>query len=426
MSINPREAAVTALYKIENDGAYLNKATLDVVQKCESRDKAFVNELVMGTVRNKLYLDFVIQSYSKIKLKKLSPWVLAIMRTAVYQLVCMDKIPPSAACNEAVKLASKYAHKAARGFVNGVLRSISRELDSLPKPKGSAAERMSVIYSCPLWLTEKLISQFGEKISEGILKDSLIPHPTTVRVNTIKTTPAKLCELLEAEGIDAEIYDEEVCLKINGAIDVKRSECYKNGYYTLQNINSIRAALTLEPQKGETVIDVCAAPGGKTTHIAELMKDNGKVIAFDVHPHKIELIQNAAKRLGLSCVETKCHNSEEVCSELIGKADRVLADVPCSGIGVIHKKPDIKYNRSVEDIQALCEIQSRILRSAAEYAKPGGVLVYSTCTILKEENEEQIKSFLAENSEFVLESEKLYLADKTGGSGFYICRMRKN
>lgn len=426
MSVNPREAAVTALYKTENDGAYLNKAVLDATQKCESRDKAFVNELVMGTVRNKLYLDFIIQSYSKIKLKKLSPWVLAIMRTAVYQLVCMDKIPPSAACNEAVKLASKYAHKAARGFVNGVLRSISRELDSLPKPKGSVAERMSIVYSCPLWMTEKLISQFGEKAAEEILKDSLMPHPTTVRVNILKTTPAKLCEFLKAEGIDSELYGEDVCLKINGAIDVKKSECYKNGYYTLQNINSIRAALTLEPQKGETVIDVCAAPGGKTTHIAELMENDGKVIAFDVHPHKIELIQNAANRLGLSCIEAKCHNSEEVCSELIGRADRVLADVPCSGIGVIHKKPDIKYNRSAEDIQALCEIQSRILRSAAEYVKPGGVLVYSTCTILKEENEEQIKSFLAENTEFVLEREKLYLADKTGGSGFYICRMRKN
>lgn len=426
MSINPREAAIIAIYKAQEDGAYLNKALLDATDKCDVRDKAFANELVMGTVRNKLYLDYIIQSYSKIKLKKLSPWVLSILRTAVYQLVKMDKVPSSAACNEAVKLASKYAHKAARGYVNGVLRSISRELDSLPKPTGSAAEVMSILYSCPLWLTEKLVLQFGEEKCEKILKDSLVPHPTMIRVNEMRISPHELIEVLAEEGICAkQDKDAPCCLEITGAIDINRSKAYKDGLYTLQNINSMRAALALAPQSCETVIDVCAAPGGKTTHIAELMKNSGRVIAFDVHPHKIKLIENAAKRLGLTCIEASCHNSEEVCEGLLNQADRVLADVPCSGIGTIHKKPDLKYNREPQDIKALCEIQKKILKAAASYVKRGGVLVYSTCTILEEENGLQIKAFLTENTDFECEFEKTYLADETGGSGFYICRLKR-
>ncbi len=426
MKINPREEAVVALYKIENEGAYLGKALQDAVGKCDLRDRGFVNELVMGTVRNKLYIDFIIQSFSKIKLKKLSPWVLSILRIGVYQLVKMDKVPSSAACNEAVKLASRYAHNAARGYVNGVLRNIARNLDSLPEPQGEITEKLSVLFSMPLWLTKKLVSQFGADEARSILEDSLVPHNTTVRVNILKTTAKALVSALDEEGISASVSgEEEQCLVIDGAIDINKSDAYKNGLYTLQNINSIRAALALNPKKGETIIDVCAAPGGKTTHIAELMGDDGKVFAFDVHPHKISLIENAAKRLGINSIEARCHNSEEVCDELIGKADRVLADVPCSGIGVIHKKPDVKYNRKEEDISVLCGIQAKILDSASRYVKAGGVLVYSTCTILEEENGAQIKDFVKRNHEFEVEFEETYLAHKTGGSGFYICLLKR-
>lgn len=426
MKINPREEAVVALYKIENEGAYLGKALLDAVKKCDLRDRGFVNELIMGTVRNKLYIDFIIQSFSKIKLKKLSPWVLAILRIGVYQLIKMDNVPSSAACNEAVKLATRYAHNAARGYVNGVLRNIARNLEALPEPQGDITERLSVLFSMPLWLTKKLVGQFGAEEAKMILEDSLLPHNTTVRANALKTTAIELSSILNEEGISAAISkEEEQCLVIDGAIDINKSDAYKNGLYTLQNINSMRAALVLNPQKGETVIDVCAAPGGKTTHIAELMGDDGKVFAFDVHPHKISLIENAAKRLGIKTIEARCHNSEEVCDEFIGRADRVLADVPCSGIGVIHKKPDVKYNRQGEDISALCDIQAKILDSASQYVKAGGVLVYSTCTILEEENGAQIRSFVEKNPEFEVDFEETYLAHKTGGSGFYICRLKR-
>ena len=231
---------------------------------------------------------------------------------------------------------------------------------------------------------------------------------------------------MQKEGICAEqSADVQECLIIKGAIDINSSEAYKAGYYTLQNINSMRAAIVLDPRRGETVIDVCAAPGGKTTHIAELMQNNGKVLGMDIHPHKIQLIENAAKRLSLPCVSAAVHNSEEIKEELRGLADRVLADVPCSGIGVIHKKPDIKWNRVPSDIDALCETQRKILNSSAEYVKAGGILVYSTCTILKEENSDIIADFLNSHTEFEKVSEELYLAHKTGGSGFYICKLRK-
>lgn len=426
MTKNPREAAAAALVKIEKDGEYSNRALLESVCGIDSRDTALATEIVMGVLRNKIYLDFIIRSYSKIRLKKLSPWVLQILRCGVYQLVMTDKIPPSAACNESVKLAAKYAHSAAKGYVNGVLRTVSRNIDSLPEPTGSKAEIMSVKYSCPLWITEKLIEQFGVNVTENILTDSLLPHLTMLRTNTLKITPQELCESLNESGIKAEENtDIKECLNVFGAIDMAHLRQYKDGLFTPQNINSMRASLILDPHSGETVMDLCAAPGGKTTHIAELMKNCGRVIAFDVHKHKIALIENTAKRLGIDIIEASCANSEELAAEYIGCADRVLADVPCSGMGVIHKKPDIKYNRTAEDIEQLCKIQERILENAARYLKDGGVLVYSTCTIFNDENEKRVELFLKRHKEFEKEFEKLYFAHETGGSGFYICRMVK-
>ena len=428
MSMCPRETVINALYKIEKDGAYSTKAIIDAAKEFEgAQDRAFINELAMGVLRNKTRIDYIIEAYSKIKLKKISPWVLQILRTGVYQLVMMDKIPPSAACNEAVKLASKYAHKAARGYVNGLLRNIARNLDSLPMPKReNVTEFLSVMYSCPVWLTEKLISQFGENTCEEILADSLLPHSAMIRVNILKTSPTELIDILQKEGICAEqSVDVPECLIIKGAININSSDAYKKGYYTLQNINSMRAVIALDPKRCDTVIDVCAAPGGKTTHVAELMQNDGKVLGMDIHPHKIQLIESAAERLSLSCVSAVVHNSEEVKEELRGLADRVLADVPCSGIGVIHKKPDIKWNRKLSDIDTLCETQRKILNSSAEYVRNGGILVYSTCTILREENSDIIEEFLSSHKNFEKISEELYLAHKTGGSGFYICKLRK-
>lgn len=424
MTTNPREAAVIALYKTEKEGEYSNRALLSAVRDLSGRDTALATEMVMGVLRNKIYLDFIIRSYSKIRLKKLSDYVLQILRCGVYQLVKMDKIPPSAACNEAVKLAKKYAHSAAGGYVNGVMRTVSRNLDNLPKPKGTAAEVMSIKYSCPLWLVEKLVNQSGKETTEDILSDSIKPHPTMLRVNRLKTTADELLEILNAEGINA-VKDTETenCLRVSGAIDINKSSAYKDGLYTLQNINSIRAAALVNPKSGDTVMDLCAAPGGKTTYLAEMMENKGKVYAFDLHKHKIDLINNSAKRLGIDIIKAENKDTSKLMEEFSGIADCVLADVPCSGIGVIHKKPDIKYNRTESDIEELVKIQKNILNAAAVYVKDGGSIVYSTCTILEEENQNQIKEFLENHKDFKKEYEKTYYAHKTGGSGFYVCRL---
>lgn len=426
MTKNPRAAAAEALYNIEKEGEYSNRAMLDAARGLDVRDTALATEIVMGVLRNKLYIDFIIQSYSKIKLKKISPWVLQILRCGVYQLVMMDKIPPSAACNEAVKLAAGKSNGAARGFVNGVLRTVSRNIEALPVPNGSTEEILSVKYSCPLWIVKRLCEQYGTEMTECILTDSLIPHSTTVRTNILKTSSAELVRILEEEGICAEQNTEiPECIRVFGAFDINRSAAYSDGLYTIQNINSMRAGLLLDPREGETVLDLCAAPGGKTTHLAELMKNKGKITAFDLHPHKAELINNAARRLGIGIIEVRTADCTEYMPELDGCADRVLADVPCSGMGVIHKKPDIKYNRRTEDVETLCSIQEKIMNNGARYLKPGGVMVYSTCTIFKEENERQTERFLNTHDNFVKEHERLYTAHETGGSGFYLCRFKK-
>ena len=419
---NARELVLKGLYQIEEKGAYSNHALRCVLEDAELRpeDKSFAAELLMGVVRNKLKLDYIIMQFSKVKLKKLSPWVHEILWMGVYQIVCMEHIPDSAACNEAVKLAGRYAHGAARGFVNGVLRSISREKANILYPKESI-EQMSVVYSCPQWLTQKLAEQYGVEGCERILADSHKQHAPTIRMNPLRSDSGELVEILRAEGISLHPNPEDPeCFYVDGALNVYGSPAYKNGLYTVQNTSSMAAVKVLNPQPGETVLDVCAAPGGKTTQIAEQMKDQGKILAWDIHPHKIALIQAAAERLGLSCIRAEQHDAAVPVPDLEGKADRVLADVPCSGIGVIHKKPDIKWKRKEEDIPALCRIQREILKTVCGYVKAGGTLVYSTCTILAEENQEQAQWFQRTYPDFELVSQQQLLTCETGGSGFYI------
>ncbi len=424
MNLNPRALSVYALCDIEKEGRFSEKSAAEMNNKLEGADRALANDLVYGVLRNKLYLDFLINSFSKIKTKKLNPYVLQILRTGIYQIVKADRIPDFAVCDESVKLAEKKAYRA-KGFVNGILREAARNKDNLPIPKGNDIEVMSVKYSCPLWLTERLMNQFGADLCEKILDDSLKPHGTYVRVNSLKYDKAAATDILLKEGVRTVDTGEKDCLKVEGAININKSSLYKEGGYSLQNINSQRAVLALNPQEGETVMDLCAAPGGKTAYIAELMKNTGRVIAFDVYEHKIKLIENTAKRLGINIIEAKCNDSRIFCEEFKGIADRVLADVPCSGIGVIHKKPDIKYNRKSEDIDSLVKIQKDILENAAKYVKVGGIIVYSTCTIISGENEMQTNEFIKRHPEFEKEEEWLYFPHETDGSGFYVCRLRK-
>ena len=420
-----REAVLKGLYRIDTEEAYTNQVLKEILDSAAVLpvDRGFVTELLTGVVRNRLRLDYVIEQFSKIKLKKLSPWVHQVLRMGIYQILFMDRVPDSAACNESVKLARRYSHGGAQGYVNGLLRSVAREKGKISLPEDKT-ERMSVEYSCPQWLTEKLVCQYGADTCEKILKASQEKFPVSLRVNRLRATAEELQKRLETEGITAlPDPNHPYRLLVEGALNVAESQAYRDGLYSIQNSSSMAAIEMLSPKPGDTILDLCAAPGGKTAYAAELMENRGKVVAFDIHPHKTKLIAKSAKRLGISIVEVSVQDATEFLPVWEQKADKILADVPCSGIGVIHKKPDIKWHRTLEDVAELCKIQKKILRNAARYVKPAGVLVYSTCTILREENQEQIGAFLQENSDFVLEKEQTLFTHETGGSGFYIAKL---
>ncbi len=423
-----REIALKALYDIEINGTYTNAALNSALSGAEisASDRGLVTEIIYGVVSNKTAIDFIISRYSKIKLKKMTPWVLGILRMGVFQIYYMDRIPHSAACNEAVKLAKKYSHRAGCGFVNGVLRSFAREAEGFEFPKEKDdAECLSLRYSYPVWMTEKLIREYGVDRCERLYKENCKPHGVFIRVNSLKISTDELIEKLRDEGVECEKTSLDGCLKVTGRLSIDKSQTYGDGFYSLQNISSQMAVKALAPKSGDTVIDMCAAPGGKSCAIAEKMQNKGTIIAFDVFEHKVDLIKKSAQRLGVDIIDARLQDASECLTELKNSADCVLADVPCSGLGVIHKKPDIKWRRTQEDIETLCKIQKEILETAAIYLKSGGTLVYSTCTILPEENRLQIDDFLKKHSEFKKLSEEQILTDEVGESGFYICKMMK-
>lgn len=420
---NPREAALLALYEIEYGGAYSNMAVKDSLKRLEdSRDKGLVTQLVYGVVRRKLTLDYIISKYSKIKIKKLSKYVLLILRMGVYQLYFTDKIPESAAVNESVKLAKKYTGKSS-GFVNGILHSVIRGKETLKYPEDKI-EFLSVKHSFPEGIVELL---WDTGFCEELLCSLNEEPETTVRVNTLKG------EKLETPMEVSPIYSGARILK---GTDVAQNPDYKEGRIIPQDIGAMMASLALMPNPGETVIDMCSAPGGKTTHLAELMENKGKVYAFDIHPHKIEIIRKNAERMGISIIDAKLGDGCCIQKELLDKADKVLCDVPCSGLGIIRRKPDIKWNK--DDIEELPQIQYKILENASKYLKVGGELVYSTCTIIKRENEDVINRFLKENENFELSEvklpEKLQRENKgyvtlypniDGTDGFFIAKIKR-
>ncbi len=424
-----RECALRALYDIDVNGAYVNASLNGALRNNElsAADKGFVTELIYGVVANRTALDFIISKFSKIRMKKLSPWVLNILRMGIFQMYYMDKIPHSAACNEAVKLAGRYSHKSGCGFVNGVLRTFSREIDSFDFPSsGDAAKDLSLIYSYPQWITERLVKTYGKEKCEELYRENQKSHDVAIRVNTLKTDAQELKKILADEGIVAETFLElENALIIKSALNIEKSDAYKTGLYSLQNISSQLAISVLDPMPGDTVIDMCAAPGGKTCAAAERMENRGRIFAFDIFEHKIDLINASGTRLGIDIIDGRVADSQKVQDEFIGIADKVIADVPCSGLGVVHKKPDIKWHRTEEDILELVKIQRNILETASMYVKNGGVLLYSTCTILDEENKNNTEMFLANHPEFKKVYEKQILTTDMGESGFYICKMVK-
>ncbi len=425
--VDARNCALLALYEIEYEGAYSNIALKNILKNSEldSRDKSFATAIVYGVLSKKMYLDYIISCYSSVKLKKISKYILEILRMGIYQIKFMDKVPDSAAVNESVKLSKRYGHKAASGFVNGVLRSVINNPTNEPQDT----------YIKESFLKEnalRLYKDYGKR-AESIMASLNKEPKMTIRTNLLKTKPETLKKLLRAEDCP---YSKKALYV--SKTDLSNSPEYKMGYFTVQDISPMIACEVLAPKEGETVFDMCASPGGKTTYFAEMMENEGKIIAFDIHPHRTELIRFNKERLGLSIIEERVADATVLDESLIGKADKVLMDVPCSGIGIAKRKPELKYRCDHEELP---EIQYKILSNGAKYLKRGGEMVYSTCTLFKAENEEVIEKFLKENPDFSLVSFKSllpdgFLEDKDGimtvlpdtvdADGFFVAKLKKN
>ena len=446
--ITPRETAIKILYEIDVQGAYSNIALKKFLKETDYRvvDRGFITELVYGIIKNKTRLDYIISKFSSTKINKMSPWILNILRLGVYQILFLERVPDSAACNESVNLSKKYGHTASTKFVNAVLRNVARQKETIeyPDKKRNPIDYLEVTYSHPRWMIGKWIKNYGFEFAEGLCKANNQVADLTARANTLKTTPEELASHLTLEGLQVEqgkYIDEALILSRVG--NIEGLEASKRGLFQVQDESSMLVSKVLDPQPGETIIDVCCAPGGKTTHIAQLMKNTGKIYGWDIHPHKIELVRTAAQRLGIDILELEARDATVENTDLFNKADRVLVDAPCTGIGIIRRKPDIKWNKASEDLKGITQIQRKILDTASKYVKSGGTLVYSTCTIQDEENINLVKAFLAENPEFELDSiealvpqglrketvSKGYLQlypniDDT--DGFFICRLKLN
>ncbi len=433
---NPRYTAVKLLGRVEQSGAYSNLLLDEHFSKSnlDAQNKKFCTALFYGTLERKLTLDAVIAEYSNKPTNKLNAEVRNILRTALYQLLYMDSVPDAAAVDEAVKLAAKNRNPAVKGFVNGLLRSFIRADKKLPEPDGFA-EKLSVEYSCPVELVSKWIAEMGEKNAASVLADSLGRPPITVRVNTTKITPDELAKKLEDEGfrVRKNTYVPEALEIVGGSVE--SSSAYADGLLHVQDVSCMLCCKALDVRPGMTVLDLCAAPGGKTFTLAEMMQNSGRLLAFDLHEKRARLIAEGARRLGLSVVEASA-NDAKVFREDIPLADRVLCDVPCSGLGVIRRKPEIKY-KSLTDFEKLPDIQYQILETCSRYVKQDGLIVYSTCTLSEDENSRVVSRFLDTHSNFAavplwedmgrFDGEEMLsvLPSYFDSDGFFIAKMKR-
>lgn len=427
-----REIALKVLYDVDKNGAYSNIALDEALrqarkrqEKIEPRDVGFISEIVYGTISWKLTIDEIIKQYSNIRIQKISPWILNILRMGVYQILFLDKVPKSAAVNEGVNLAKRYGHKASSNFVNAILRKVSKEDYKAFFEIQNDAERISKTTSMPMWLVEELLNENTVEKVEQICQNSNIRPKVCIRVNTLKTDRLTLIEELGEEGVQTEKGESENFLFLEGAKNIKKLKCFQEGKFTVQDEVAGWIPEMLSPQPNEKVLDACSSPGGKTTYMAELMKNQGEITAWDLHEHRVKLVEEAASRLGISMIKTEVKDAtiyEEKYDEYF---DKILLDVPCLGIGVLKRKPDIKWKRKKEDIEEITKIQEKILENCSKYVKKGGELVYSTCSILKKENEDMIYKFIKNNTNFeIVKLTQVYQNEKA--DGFFMAKIRKN
>ncbi len=432
-----RSLVLNCLVKMAKQNGYSNIVLDDMLKKSNlsEQDKKFASALFYGVIERQLTLDIIIKKYSSRTLDKLSIEVREILRMGIYQLLFMDSVPESAAVNESVVLAKKNKNPAISGFVNALLRSFIRDGKNIPEGK-TEIETLSLKYSCPQWLVVKFIKDYGKKNAQTMLKSSLGRVPITARVNNTKITIDELIKELKKEDIVAEkskVIDN--CLVLINCSGIENSLAYKNGYFHVQDISSQLCCEALNPKEGEVVLDLCSAPGGKAFTMAEKMNNKGQIYAFDLHEKRAQLIWKGSKRLGLDIIKAGTNNAK-VFNDKILQADKILCDVPCSGLGVIRRKPEIKF-KNPSDFEKIPEIQYQILETSARYLKDGGELIYSTCTLNKSENDDVIDKFLDNHSEF--EKVKVLpdypspfgnykvsiFTDFCNSDGFFIAKIRK-
>lgn len=402
--MNAREIAYKVLLDIEKNNNYsnmaINKYFKDV--KLSNQDRGLATEIIYGVIENKYYIDYMIDKLSKVKTNKMEIYVKTLLRMGVYQIMLLNSISDYAAVNETVNLAKKKNSKVS-GFINGILRNVIRQKEEIGKVKTKDdIEYLAIKYSYDKWMIKNWIAHFGKEFTEELVEANNERPNIYLRTNTLKITRGELIEKLAEQNIKAEkVNVVEEAIKVEHLKDIENNKLYKEGLFTVQDISSMLVGKVMNPKENSLILDVCSAPGGKTTHMATLMNNTGQVVSRDIYDHKLKLIKASANRLGLTNIDAQEFDGMKLDRESIAKFDYVLADVPCSGLGIIRRKPEIKYKEK-EEFRELPPIQKKILENAAKYVKVGGTLIYSTCTIQDNENINVVNEFLQKYKNFEL------------------------
>ena len=436
--MNGREAALQVLTACRKLDAWSDGSLKAAVKGLDRREAAFATRLTYGVLQNRALLDHYLSVYCTQSFDKLEPFVRDVLRIGACQILFMDRVPDSAAVSEAVDMVKRHKRQRASGFVNAVLRKISQNKSNLPPiPEKDEVSYLSILYSHPAWLVKRLVEILGREQAEEFLRLDNKAVPMTIQRNPLKCTGDELLQELEKCGVSAVDHPWlPDCWEVSGTGDLEQMNAFLNGWFQVQDAAAKTAALAGGAKPGDRVLDVCAAPGGKTFACAMSMDNQGSIISCDIHAHKLDLIVRSAERLGITCVETQLADGRTNRAEWNEQFDLVVCDVPCSGLGIIRKKPDIRY-KDPKALSGLPDVQRAILENACRYVKSGGTLLYSTCTILPEENENIVDAFLASHSEFYMEPFHLSAGQEEtdgaltlwpqrhGTDGFYLCRMRK-
>lgn len=394
MNKTAREQIVDLLIEIEKEDSYAQLVLKRALQDTDPKDKGFVTEVIYGTLKYQIKLDYILNQFSKTPVHRMKPLIRNLMRMSLYQMLYLDKVPTSAVVNEAVKIAKKRKFQTLSGFVNGLLRNIERQKDqiSYPDKTKDLAYAMSIEYAIPKWMIEDWLKIYEEQEVRAICEALNERAQVCVRYNTLKTNAVAFEETLKQEGIavsEGAFLEEAFYLK--GVDNLQNSPSFKKGEWTVQDESAMLVAHVMRPEEGDLILDMCSAPGGKSIHMAELMNNKGTIMSCDIHPHKLELISKNAERMGITIIKPTLQDGSIKNEDFVEAFDKVLLDAPCSGLGIMKRKPDIRTHKSREEILEIVKLQQQLVKNAISYVKPGGRLVYSTCTISYQENEGMVR-----------------------------------